>query len=138
MSAVADTPRPPVARMDHTNPAAVHQRLADIEHELALKQGPLEQAADDRARLTRDWERRLALQTKVAHGPSVDVRKANALTASILQDYHEGPDGAGDGTSLYERLTDAEARYDSLRLVVRVLGDRATIGMSIKKTQERT
>src|SRR5215213_7630517 len=101
-------------RMDHTSPEAVQRRLADIEFDLACRQGPYEQAATDRARAIRDWEKRLAIHGKVAKGTSDSVRKANALSGAIMEDWNDG-----DGTSLYERLTDAEAMYDAQRVVVR-------------------
>jgi hypothetical protein len=100
-------------------------RLTEIENDLAVRQGDYERAATDRARLTRDWERRLAICGTRSKGSSADVRKSAALVMAIEQD------------DLYERLSDAEARFDALRVVMKVLETRATIGMSILRAQGR-
>lgn len=110
---------------DHSTPGAVIARLADIENDLALRQNDYERAASDRARCVRDWDRRLAIHGKVAKGSSADVRKSVALVAASEQD------------DLYERLTDAEARFDALRVVIRTLETRSAIGMSILKAHGR-
>lgn len=110
---------------DHSSPGVVMARLADIENDLALRQNEYEQAANDRARCVRDWDRRLAIHGKVAKGSSADVRKSVALVAASEQD------------DLYERLTDAEARFDALRVVIRTLETRASIGQSILRAQGR-
>lgn len=109
----------------HSNPAAVMARLAAIENDLATRQNPYEQAASDRARLTRDWEKRIASHRITAKGNDSDARRAAALGAAIAQD------------DLYERLMDAEARFESLKVVTRLLETRATIGMSILRSQGR-
>lgn len=109
----------------HTRPGAVQDRLADIEDDMATRQSQYEQAADDRARLTRDWDKRLAIHMRTAKGPNADMRKASGLATAIEQD------------DLYERLKDAEARFDSLRVVMKTLEVRATIGMSILRAQGR-
>lgn len=111
--------------MSHTHPAGVMQRLADIETDLGTRQGDYETAADDRARLVRDWEHRLAVCMATAKGPNADSRKANALLTAIEKD------------NLYERLRDAEARFEACKVVVRTLETRATIGMSILRSQGR-
>jgi hypothetical protein len=110
-----------------TRPGAVQERLEAIELDLAARQPEYEQAADDRARAVRDWDRRLALHMKRATGPNAEARKANGFVAAIEQDNGE----------LYERLQDAEARYDALRVVMRTLETRATIGQSILRAQGR-
>jgi hypothetical protein len=106
-------------------PGQVIAKLDEIERDLAGRLNDFEAAADDRARLIRDWEHRMAIHTARARGTSAEIRKANALVAAVEQD------------TLYERLTDAEARYDALRVVVKVLEDRSTIGMSILRAQGR-
>lgn len=111
--------------MTHTNPQLVVERLVAIEEDLETRQGEYEQAADDRARTVRDWDKRLATHQKTAKGPNADSRKAFALVAAIEQD------------ELYERLTDAEARFDALRVVMRTLETRASIGQSILRAQGR-
>lgn len=104
---------------------AIVGRLGEMEVDLADRQNAFEQAAGERARLIRDWEKRLAIARKTAKGNDADARKAAALVAAIEQD------------DLYERLTDAESRYDALRVVVNVIDKRATIGQSILKAQGR-
>jgi hypothetical protein len=114
-----------MSTLTHDAPAAVIQRLSEIEQDLAIRQGDLEVAADDRARLVRDWEYRLAIAQKTAKGNDAGARKAAALVAAIEQD------------DLYERLQDAEGRWEALRAVVRVLEARSVIGMSILRSQGR-
>lgn len=109
----------------HSHPGAIMARLEEIEKDLAERQNPFEQAADDRARLLRDWEKRLAICGRTAKGQSADIRKASALCAAIEAD------------DLHERLADAEARYEALRSVTGVLEKRSLIGMAILKAQGR-
>lgn len=110
---------------DHTHAQGVIERLEAIEQDLGSRQGEYEKAADDRARLVRDWDKRLAIHQRTAKGPNADSRKAIALSTAIEQD------------DLYERLKDAEARYDSLKVVMRTLETRATIGQSLLKAHGR-
>jgi hypothetical protein len=109
----------------HSNPGAVMARLAAIESDLATRQLEYETAAGDRARLIRDWEKRIAICTRTAKGSDANARKADALVTAVERD------------DLYDRLTDAEARFDALRSVVKVLETRATIGQSILRSQGR-
>lgn len=111
---------------DHSHPGAVIHTLSSIDADLGERMNDYEAAARDRARLTRDWEKRLAVHGRRAAGSSADIRKSTALVAAIEQD------------DLYERLTDAESRYEALRVVVRVLADRSVIGMSILRAQGRS
>lgn len=108
-----------------TSPGQVIARLDEIERDLAERQNDYERAADEKARLSRDWEKRFAICMKKVTGPNEAARKAHAFVAAVEQD------------DLFERLTDAEARYDALRVVVKVLEDRSTIGMSILRAQGR-
>jgi len=110
-----------------SRPGAVMERLAEIEADLATRQPDYEQAADDRARFVRDWDRRLNLHMKKAGGSNAEARKANGFVAAIEQDNGE----------LYEQLKDAEARFDALRVVMRTLETRATIGQSLLRAQGR-
>ncbi len=110
---------------DHSHPGAVIHTLSSIDADLGERMNDYEAAAGDRARLTRDWEKRLAVHGRRAAGSSQDIRKATALVAAIEQD------------DLYERLTDAEARYEALRVVVRVLETRASLGQSVLRVQGR-
>lgn len=111
--------------MTHTDPVQVQQRLAAIDTDLQNRQGEYETAADDRARLIRDWDRRFAICMVNAKGSNAESRKAHALVAAIEQD------------DLYERLKDAEGRFEACKVVVRTLETRATIGQSILRSQGR-
>jgi hypothetical protein len=108
------------------NPAVAIGRLADIENDLAQRQNEYERAAEDVARAKRDYDLRLARALVVAEGSNAAVREANALIAVAAAD---------DG--IYTRLTDAEARYAALKVVVSTLSERASIGQSILKAQSR-
>lgn len=110
---------------DHSASGGVIGRLEEIEKDLAERQNRYETAAGERARLIRDWEKRLAIHGKTAKGTSADVRKATAQAAAMEQD------------DLFDRLSDAENRYDALRVAVKVLEVRATIGQSILRAQGR-
>jgi hypothetical protein len=111
----------------HDNPGLVIGRLEEIQNDLAERQNEYEQAADDRARCIRDWEKRLAIShAKFATGSDAATRKANAVMRAIEQD------------DLYERLSDAEARYDALRVVMKTLEARSMIGMAILRSQGRS
>jgi hypothetical protein len=107
------------------NPADVLDRLEAIEKDMAEKQNEYETVAEARARLVRDWDKRLAIHGKTAKGSSADVRKATALAGAIEQD------------QLYERLSDAEARFEALKVVMRTLETRATIGQSLLRAMGR-
>jgi hypothetical protein len=109
----------------HSHPAAVVRRLEEIDRDLSERQNSYETAAGDRARLIRDWEKRLAVCMRTAKGSDANARKASALVAATGQD------------DLYERLTDAEGRFEALKAVSRVLEVRSAIGMSVLKSQGR-
>jgi hypothetical protein len=111
--------------MTHSHPAAVLERLAAIEVDLGTRMNEYETAAGDRARLIRDWEKRLARTHATVKAPNADSRKAAALVMAAEQD------------DLYDRLTAAEASFEALKVVTRVLEARASIGMSILKSQGR-
>lgn len=109
----------------HSHPGAVMARLAEIEHDLAIRQNDLEEAADARARLVRDWEKRLARSQATAKGSDAFARRQAALVMAADQD------------DLYDQLRDAEGAYAALHAVVKVLEVRATVGMAILKAQSR-
>lgn len=111
--------------MTLSHPQAVLERLAAIEEDLGTRQNELETAAGDRARLVRDWEKRVALATAQAKGGDANARKQAALVLAAEQD------------DLYERLSVAEGSYAALSAVVRVLETRASIGQSILRSQGR-
>lgn len=110
----------------HSHPAAVMERLAEIERDLGERQNEYEDAARDRARLVRDWEKRLAIAQATAKGSDAFARKQAALVI------------ASDMDDLYESLKTAEGAYAALHAVVKVLEVRATIGMSILRSQGRS
>jgi hypothetical protein len=107
-----------------TTTIQIEARLAEIEADLEERQPRYEQAAEDRTRLLRNWEKRLLIATKKATGANEAARKAAAFVAA-----HDSDDGA-----LYESLTDAEAREAALRAAVKVLEARSTIGMSLLRS----
>lgn len=109
-----------------SHPAAVLERLAAIEHDLGTRQNEYEEAAGNRARLVRDWEKRLAIATAGAKGGDANARKQAALVIAAEQD------------DLYDRLATAEGCYAACHAVVRVLEVRASIGQSILKSQGRS
>lgn len=111
--------------MTHDSPHIVQKTLADIEADLAKRANDYSDAARDRAKFTRDWEKRLAIHQRTAKGANADTRKANALSAAIEQD------------DLFEDLKDAEARFEALRVVTKVMETRAMIGMAILRSQGR-
>jgi hypothetical protein len=100
-------------------------RLSEIEEALAIAQNLYEDAAGQRARLVRHWERRLMLSQKTAKGADAYARKAAAFAMAAEQD------------ELYDELMEAEAGFERYRAEVKVLEVRATIGMSILRAQGR-
>lgn len=111
--------------IDLGHPQATLDRLAQIEHDLGERLNEYEEAARQKFRLSRDWDKRYAIHRRTAKGSDADARKAAALGAAIEQD------------DLYERLTDAESEYEALRVVMKTLETRASIGQSILKAQGR-
>jgi hypothetical protein len=100
-------------------------RLAEIDTELAERQNEYEDAARDRARFTRDWEKRVAINQRLAKGGDAFARKQAALASAAEQD------------DLYDRLTLAEATYAAAQAAIRVRETRVSIGQSILKAQGR-
>ncbi len=101
-------------------------RLEEIERDLGERQGPYEAAAAAKHRLVRDYELRLARAFMVADGGTATERKQAALLALAASE---------DG--LYARMTEAEGEYEGLRAAIRVLEQRAMIGMSLLKAHTR-
>jgi hypothetical protein len=107
-------------------PLQIVKRLEDIEADLEARQTDFEIAAGDCHRLARDYELRLArvsLQTRADTATEKKWRAIDAVAASE------------DG--LYENFKDAEGRYEALKAAVRVLEQRATIGMALLKAASR-
>ena len=100
------------------DPAQVTARLEEIERDLAIRQNALEAAALGWFRAKRDREREWATAYLAAEGPAHE-RKARADLAV-----------ATVGTM-------AEAEFEALRAVVRVLETRASIGQSLLRSQGR-
>lgn len=108
-----------------SHPGAVMERLAEIDVDLGERQNEYEDAAGARARLIRDWEKRLARATAGAKGGDANARKQAALVMAAEQD------------DLYDRLTTAESEYAACHAAIRVLETRASIGQSILRSQGR-
>jgi len=102
------------------DPATVMKTLADVEADLAIRQVELESIADEKVRVQRDMDKTMARATVVAQGASKEIRQSNALLAVVTS-----------GSDLYERLTNLDARYESLKAAMRALETRASIGQSI-------
>lgn len=101
---------------DLTTPAAVLERLAEIEGDLAARQNALERAAMTWYREKRDREKSRAEVFLRADG-TVAERNAAADIATATHGVQ------------------AEAEYEALKAVVRTLETRASIGQSILKAQ---
>lgn len=104
--------------MSLSSPVEVMERLAAIENDLAGRQNALETAALAHFRAKRDREKAWAESFIAAEG-TIAERKA-------LADREHAQYGS-----------EAEASYEALRSVVRVLDTRASIGMAILKAQGR-
>ena len=100
------------------NPAAVMKRLADIENDLAIRQGAFEAAALAWFRAKRDKEKARAVAFLKASG-TVAERSALADQETALMGVTE------------------EAEYEAIKAVVRTLETRSTIGMALLKSQGR-
>lgn len=107
------------------SPAEIMERLEGIEKDLATRQNEYEQAAEDRHKLVRDFEMRIAQGSLAAHGTTATEKKWRAMEAVAVN---------GD---LYTRLTEAEGKYEGLKAVVRVLEQRASIGQSLLRAHGR-
>ena len=105
--------------MTLSTPQAVLERLEAIDADLAEKQNAWEQAAFDHFKAKRDREKAKASAFLTAKG-SIAARNAIAEVET-----------SSDGS-------EAEATYESLKAVIRVLETRATIGQSILRSQGRS
>jgi hypothetical protein len=110
---------------EHDSPGRVIGGLDDIANDMAERMNEYEAAASSRARLSRDWDKRMAICIRRADGSNAEVRKANALVHAIEMD------------DLYDRLTASEAQFEALKVVMKVLADRSMIGMAILRAQGR-
>lgn len=107
-------------------PGQIEQRLQEIEEDMGHRANEYEQAAEDVARCHRDWEKRFAFARVRSTGSDADARKAAAFVAAYEPD------------DLFARMSDAEARHDAQKVAVRILENRATIGMALLKSAGRT
>jgi hypothetical protein len=102
------------------SPAVVMQRLSEIERDLAERQGAYENAARRWYEAQRQIRHAHAVALLSSTKPSVTEKKAEADVEAALCDGSE-----------------FEAEYEASKAVIRVLETRATIGMSILKSQSR-
>jgi hypothetical protein len=105
---------------DLSQPNAVQARLQSIEEDLAVRQNAYERAARAWFTAQREIVRVRAVKLLSSEATSVTEKKADADLAAY------DVEGAS-----------AEAEYEALRAAVKVLELRATIGMSILKSQGR-
>ena len=106
---------------DLSTPQQVMARLESIEHDLAIRQNALENAAREWFTAKREIERERARALLSSEASSVTEKKAQA---EIAAGGHEG--------------IEFEAEYEALKSVVRVLETRATVCMALLKSQGRT
>jgi hypothetical protein len=111
--------------MSLSTPQQVMERLETIEAEILERQNDYEKAAGDKARFTRQWEKRLAGARLTAEGKDAEMRKAAALMMAVGQD------------DLYEKLTEAETNYAICYAALKQREVRIGIGQSILKAQGR-
>ena len=105
--------------MTLSTPQAVTERLEQIDQELALKANDFEQNAHDWFRAKRTKEHQHAIEFKKAEGTVAERNEwANEVTALIGSEY--------------------EAAYEAMKAKVKLLEARASIGMSILRSQGRS
>jgi len=101
-----------------STPQLVQARLEEIDRDLAIRQNLYEEAARKWFRILGDITKNRAIAYRKAEGTSTEKKEA-------ANEQH-GADGAIE-----------QAEYEALRAVVKVLEQRATIGMSLLKSQSR-
>lgn len=108
-----------MSAVDHlTDPAVVMHTLTQIENDLALRQGFYEAAALKWFQAQREIGRVKAIALLGSDAPSVTAKKAEGDLAAY------DVEGAA-----------AEAEYESLKAVIRVLEQRSMVCMAILKAQ---
>lgn len=100
-------------------PAQIEQRLQELEQDLAARQNLYEQAAEKWYRVLRDREHRHAVEFMKATG-QITERKEKAKQETALIGMVE------------------EAEYEGLKAAIRVMEQRAMIGMALLKSAGRT
>ena len=108
------------ATVDLTHPAAIMEGLASIEADLAMRQNNFEEVARQWYVAQREIGRRKAQALLASDAKSVTAAKAEGELAAY------DVEGAA-----------SEAEYESLKAVIRVLEQRAMIGMALLKAQGR-
>jgi len=103
------------------NPAAVIERLAAIESDLAVRQNTYESAAGRWVRAMRNQKKARASAFLAAKAERTVVAERNAIA-----DEKTALDGMEE-----------EAEYVALRAVMQTLSERASIGQSILRAQGR-
>ena len=106
--------------MTLASPSEVTERLEAIEQDLARRQNAFEEAARQWFIAQREIVRQKALALRDSDRASVTEKKAE-----------------GDLAAYDVQHASAEAEYEALRAAVKVLETRATIGMSILRSQSR-
>jgi hypothetical protein len=109
------------ATVDLTHPSAIIARLGEIEADLALRQNQFEEVA-------RQW---YVAQREIGR------KKAQALLGSSAKTVAAAK-AEGELAAYDIEGAASEAEYESLKAVIRVLEQRAMIGMSLLKAQGRT
>lgn len=102
------------------DPAAILNRLREIEVDLAERQNEFSDAARKRARLVREVEYAEAVAYAKASGNTTDRRAAAKALVGESQEYKD--------------LTAAESAYEAGKAAVNVLSTRATIGQTLLRT----
>lgn len=105
---------------------AIQERLNEILEDLGERQNAYAEAAEDKHKLIRDYELRLARTGLTAKGDTATEKKWRALDAI-----------AASEDDIYGRMKEAEGKYEGLKAAVKVLETRATIGMSLLKSFEK-
>lgn len=100
-------------------PAQIEERLQAIEQDLGVRQNAYGSAAENWYRVLRDREHRHALAFMAAEGNTTERREAAKRETALI--------GMAE-----------EAEYEAMRAVVKVLEQRAMIGMSLLRSAGRT
>ena len=103
------------ADLDH--PAGIMRRLTEIENDLAIRQNTLESAARRWFLVKRDLERDRALKTLQSTAKTITEKRVQA-DAAVFD------------------LDGAQAEYEAVKAVVRVLETRASIAQSLLKAHQ--
>lgn len=100
-------------------PAQIEQRLQELEQDLADRQNLYERAAEKWYRVLREREHKHAIEFMKAEG-QITERKEKARQETALIGMIE------------------EAEYEGLKAAIRVMEQRAMIGMALLKSAGRT